>query len=132
MENIPQSRRKFITSLALLLAAGGLLVRYLTPRAPGKRRELVSAARGDVPLNGALVFRNERLVLLRDGDGFSALSLICTHLGCTVTVTEDGLSCPCHGSLFNRQGKVVRGPANIPLVKLELTEQNGTIKVYGS
>jgi Rieske Fe-S protein len=132
MENVPQSRRKFITTLTLLLVSGGLLVRYLTPRTTGKRRVLASAARADVPLNGALVFRNERLALFRDDHGVYALSLICTHLGCTVTVTEDTLSCPCHGSRFNRQGKVELGPATTPLKRLDLDEHDDKIEVYGT
>jgi cytochrome b6-f complex iron-sulfur subunit len=132
MENLPQSRRKFITTLTLLLASGGLLVRYLTPRSSGNRRVLVSAAAADVPPGGALLFRNERLALLRDDSGFYALSLICTHLGCTVIVAGDSLSCPCHGSRFDRQGKVEKGPAIDPLRRLELVEHNGLIRVYGS
>ena len=130
MENLSQSRRKFITTLTLLLASGGLLVRYLTPVTSGKRRVLASAVAADVPPGGALVFRAERLVLMKDGTGFYALSLICTHLGCTVTVTEDALSCPCHGSRFDRQGRVLTGPAGTPLVKLKLAEINGVIEVY--
>ena len=131
MENLSQSRRKFITTLTLLLASGGLLVRYLTPVTSGKRRVLANAVAADVPPGGALVFRAERLVLMKDdGAGFYALSLICTHLGCTVTVTEDALSCPCHGSRFDRQGKVLSGPAGAPLVKLKLAEINGVIEVY--
>jgi Rieske Fe-S protein len=132
MEKLPQSRRKFITTLTGALLFGGLLLRYLTPGISGKRRLLATAAAKDVPLNGALVFRNERLALMRDDSGFYALSLICTHLGCTVTVTEDALACPCHGSRFDRQGKVVQGPANDPLARFELVENNGTIKVYGA
>ena len=132
MENLPQSRRKFVKSLILLLASGGLLVRYLTPRSSGNRRVLASAAAADVPPSGALLFRNERLAIMKDDTGFYALSLICTHLGCTVTVTDDSLSCPCHGSRFDRQGKVEKGPANDPLRRLELVENNGLIKVYGS
>ena len=106
-------------------------MRYLTPRISRKREVLVSVASADVPVNGALLFRNERLALLRDENGFNALSLICTHLGCTVTVTEETLSCPCHGSLFDRRGSVLKGPADKPLEKLELIEHNGMIKVYG-
>ena len=132
MENIPQSRRKFITTLTMLLASGGMLIRYLTPRTPAKRRVLVSAAAADVPPGGALLFRSERVALMKDNAGFYALSLICTHLGCTVVVTEDALSCPCHGSRFDRQGKVLTGPAVKSLVKLELTELTGVIKVFDS
>lgn len=109
MEIISQSRRQFITTLALLLASGGLLLRYLTPRSNKKRQVLVSCASADVPQSGALVFQDERLALLRDHSGLYALSLVCTHLGCTVTVSAHGLACPCHGNLFDRQGMVLKG-----------------------
>jgi cytochrome b6-f complex iron-sulfur subunit len=131
MENVPQSRRKFITTLTLLLASGGLLVRYLTPRTSGKRRVLISAAAADVPQNGALLFRDERLALFRSEGGFYALSLVCTHLGCTVTVTEDALSCPCHGSRFDRQGKVLTGPADRALVRMKVELRGELVEVVG-
>ena len=132
MEKLPQSRRTFLTTLTLLLASGGLLVRYLIPRSTGARRALASAAAADVPPGGALLFRNERLALFRDDTGFYALSLVCTHLGCTVTLTEDALTCPCHGSRFDREGRVLLGPAIEPLKRMELVKQNGQITVYGS
>ena len=43
-----------------------------------------------------------------------AVSLICTHEGCTVALprTSAGtLDCPCHGSRFRTTGQVVQGPA---------------------
>ncbi|MEI7818171.1 MAG: Rieske (2Fe-2S) protein [Desulfuromonadales bacterium] len=131
MENIPQTRRKFITTLTLLLASGVVLVRYLIPRSTGKRRVLVSAAAADVPPGGALLFRNERLALFRDDANYYALSLICTHLGCTVTVTEDALSCPCHGSRFDRHGKVLKGPADRALVRMKVEVREGRVEVVG-
>ena len=131
MENLPQSRRKFLTTLTLLLASGGLLVRYLTPRTIGKRRVLATAAAAEVPPGGALLFRAERLALLRDDAGFYALSLVCTHLGCTVVVTEDALSCPCHGSLFDRQGKVLKGPADRPLGRMKVELRGDRVEVVG-
>lgn len=42
---------------------------------------------------------------------FAALSPICTHLGCTVEIQGDRLVCPCHGSTYDREGRVLRGPA---------------------
>ena len=131
MEKLSQSRRKFITTLTLLLASGGLLLRYLIPRTSGKRQVLASAAAADVPQGGALLFRNERLALFRDDSGFYALSLICSHLGCTVTVTEDSLSCPCHGSRFDRQGKVLTGPADKSLARMKVEERGGRVEVIG-
>ena len=131
MENLPQSRRTFLKALTLLLVSGGLLVRYLTPRSTGKRRVLASAAAADVPLNGALLFRDERMALMKDDSGFYALSLVCTHLGCTVTVTEDALACPCHGSRFDRQGKVLKGPADRALARLTVKVREGIVEVVG-
>ena len=129
MEIISQSRRKFITTLALLLGSGGLLLRYLSPRTSSKRQILVSCARADVPINGALVFQEERLALLRDNSGLYALSLVCTHLGCTVTVSAHELACPCHGSIFDRQGRVLKGPADRPLGRLKVEERGERVEV---
>lgn len=44
--------------------------------------------------------------------GKEAISLTCTHQGCTVTRQADGnFRCPCHGALYDGQGKVKQGPA---------------------
>ena len=129
MENVPQSRRKFITTLALACASLGLLWRYLTPPALRRRKVRARAPKADVPVEGALLFSQERLALLREGDTVYALDLVCTHLGCTVTVTGSGLSCPCHGSRFDRQGKVLQGPADRPLSRLKVEEHTGMIEV---
>ncbi len=131
MEIFSQSRRTFITTLTLLLASGGLLVRYLTPRSNVRRRVLASAALADVPANGALVFRNERVAILKDDSGYYALSLICTHLGCTVTVTPEMLSCPCHGSRFDRQGRVLTGPAERALERMDVELRGQEVVVLG-
>lgn len=50
-------------------------------------------------------------LLVLDGGGFAALSSICTHRGCTVDLGGPGLKCPCHGSQYDREGRVTRGPA---------------------
>ncbi|MDD2851107.1 MAG: Rieske (2Fe-2S) protein [Desulfuromonadaceae bacterium] len=132
MESIPQSRRHFITTIILLAASAGLLWRYLTPSATKRRTALATAARVSVPAEGALVFREQRIALMRTGESFYALSLVCTHLGCTVAVTETGLSCPCHGSRFDQRGLVLQGPADKPLQQYSIEEHNGIIEVYGA
>ncbi len=45
------------------------------------------------------------------------LNAVCTHLGCVVpwNGAENKFICPCHGSQYNSQGKVVRGPAPLSL-----------------
>ena len=48
------------------------------------------------------------------------VSATCTHLGCVPNTIEDGAEgwfCPCHGSVFDVTGRILRGPAatNLPL-----------------
>lgn len=45
------------------------------------------------------------------------LNAVCTHLGCVVpwNANENKFICPCHGSQYNSEGKVVRGPAPLSL-----------------
>ena len=67
------------------------------------------------PGSGALVdVGGRRLAVYRTEDG-SILSLNprCTHLGCTVDWNAAGSTwdCPCHGSRFNADGSVLKGPA---------------------
>ena len=56
-------------------------------------------------------------LLALDGGGFAALSSVCTHRGCTVDIGGPGLACPCHGSQYDREGQVKRGPANRALTR---------------
>ena len=56
-------------------------------------------------------------VLVLDSGGYAALSSICTHRGCTVDLGGPGLACPCHGSQYDREGQVMRGPASRALAR---------------
>ncbi len=53
----------------------------------------------------------ENVCVIATEEGISAVSLVCTHLGCIVKRAEDGFDCPCHGSKFGSDGEVVAGPA---------------------
>ncbi|GAA0594728.1 FAD-dependent oxidoreductase [Streptomyces crystallinus] len=71
------------------------------------------------PDSGAVVrVDGERCAVYRDEKGEAhAVSARCTHLGCLVSFNsaERTWECPCHGSRFDTDGKVVQGPATRPL-----------------
>jgi Rieske Fe-S protein len=49
----------------------------------------------------------------KQNNEFTALEMICTHNGCPIELTTSNkFKCPCHGSLFDEEGKVTSGPAN--------------------
>ncbi|NMB43990.1 MAG: Rieske 2Fe-2S domain-containing protein, partial [Clostridiales bacterium] len=48
----------------------------------------------------------------KEGKVFSIIPK-CTHLGCELTWNQDELSwdCPCHGSRFDYEGRLISNPA---------------------
>ncbi|MCL1469962.1 FAD-dependent oxidoreductase [Argonema antarcticum] len=55
-----------------------------------------------------------------------AISLSCTHQGCTVKRQADGeFHCPCHGAVFDADGKVVKGPAERDLPRYKILQRQG-------
>lgn len=62
--------------------------------------------------------KSKALLLIRDKkDTVKAIDATCTHEGCAVEYNSKAkkIKCPCHGSEFNLDGKVLKGPAAKPL-----------------
>ncbi|GHB19700.1 iron-sulfur-binding protein [Streptomyces viridiviolaceus] len=76
------------------------------------------------PGEGAVVrVGGDRLAVHRDDAGtLHAVSPRCTHLGCLVSfnAAERAWECPCHGSRFDTDGKVIEGPATKPLERRDI------------
>ncbi|MGB3536176.1 MAG: FAD-dependent oxidoreductase [Microcoleaceae cyanobacterium] len=52
-----------------------------------------------------------------------AISLKCTHQGCTVHLAEDGqFHCPCHGAVYDSKGHVISGPAQRDLDRFKVIQ----------
>lgn len=72
----------------------------------------------------------------RDAKGLYAMTLTCTHAGCNMAqdgnVSSSGIFCSCHGSQFDANGAVTRGPAHADLEHFAVTvDASGTITVHG-
>lgn len=124
------TRRDFLklASRGLLAASGlfgvGMLVRLLGFQTePPPQNEFNLGMAQDYPVGSRTLIAEVPALLIRSEAGFSALSLTCTHLGCTLEQEKDGFACPCHGSRFDAEGHVLRGPAVKTLVALRV-EQN--------
>jgi glycine/D-amino acid oxidase-like deaminating enzyme/nitrite reductase/ring-hydroxylating ferredoxin subunit len=67
------------------------------------------------PGTGAVIRRGlTKVAVYRDSSNqLHELSAVCTHLGCIVAwnALEQSWDCPCHGSRFSPDGKVLNGPA---------------------
>jgi cytochrome b6-f complex iron-sulfur subunit len=119
------SRRNFVRNAALgavlivvaQLTAG--FVRFFWPNKTGAFGSVLTVPASDVPDVGAQPFRYTpgKFFLVQNEDGLLAIYWRCTHLGCTVpwVESEDRFHCPCHGSIFFKDGVKESGPAPTPL-----------------
>ena len=132
------SRRNFLKTAGqgLLAASGvlglGILARFLSyPAEAPAPTEFDLGPAADYAPGSQTLLPQVPAMLVRSDTGFTALSLTCTHLGCTLEAGLDGYACPCHGSHFDARGQVVRGPASKPLAALRVeTTPDGNLKLY--
>jgi nitrite reductase/ring-hydroxylating ferredoxin subunit len=125
LRNLPRRslfRAVFWLCVAPLAAAFGILVdrHERTSRHP-RRVELPN------DLGEGITFVDE-VIVSRRGGATLVFAARCTHLGCRITGSSEGLLvCPCHGSKFRADGSVASGPAARPLerLRLETDEQTG-------
>lgn len=62
-----------------------------------------------------------------------AIGTTCTHLGCTVAwkAEQNRFVCPCHGSQYDNQGRVVHGPARRDLGVLTVVVKQNQVRLVG-
>ena len=139
-----KDRREFLVKLGI-----GAGVVGIGTQAAASLRSLLPNVSYDAPTtvklglpsefpDGMKFLPEERLFVFREGKVFHAVSAVCTHLGCTVraealpqpeTMEVGGaplrvthrFACPCHGSKYTGDGKVVSGPAPKALAWYHLT-----------
>jgi Rieske Fe-S protein len=131
-------RRRFLGLLGsgalgiAVLGTGITTVRFLEPNVfyEADTRFVVGRPE-DIAVGTVLVLARQKVYVIRNEDGFYALSSVCTHLGCITRheAAEGGFFCPCHGSRFRLDGAVRAGPAPRPLPHVELTIERGHLVV---
>ncbi|KAG1678308.1 hypothetical protein FOA52_013929 [Chlamydomonas sp. UWO 241] len=86
---------------------------------------------GDHSLTQGLKGDPTYLVVNETGIENFGINAVCTHLGCVVpwVGAENKFKCPCHGSQYNNQGKVIRGPAplSLALAHITINDSDGVI-----
>ena len=84
----------------------------------------------DYPPGTRIAREAERICIVREGNKLAAISTTCTHLGCSVAISDTGFACPCHGSRYDQDGTVTGGPAPKPLPWFQvIVAPNGEIEV---
>jgi len=138
--NISSFRRDFLKlltnvffGLSGLLGLGGLFRFFSFQPDPGPPTEFDLGLSGLYSEDFPVIRPDIPAIIKRTTEGVIAISLVCTHLGCTVEESEngDGFTCPCHGSRYNKNGVLLKGPAtkNLPHYRIE-EQADGTLKLY--
>lgn len=83
-----------------------------------------------LPLTSNIVSFYRDFLVIHQKQKVKVLSSHCTHLGCIINKVENGkLICPCHGSEFDLDGDVVKGPAYKPLPSYPFEEDKNTRQI---
>lgn len=117
-------RRDFLNEIAAaalgIAAVGGVVVtsRYLSPNVLFEPPTSFRIGTPDnFAANSVTYIADQQVYIVSAAVGFSAVSAVCTHLGCITQWKPelDRIACPCHGSKFDKNGMVMNGPAPRPL-----------------
>ncbi|GIV54526.1 MAG: hypothetical protein KatS3mg039_1044 [Candidatus Kapaibacterium sp.] len=114
----------------------GWLMAALLRQEPLRRaqfRKVAACTETELRSSGLLHMEiNRRPIVMRaHGQDILALDLRCTHGNCIVRYepAAEQFFCPCHGGVFDAEGKVVSGPPPAPLSRVPLRRENGIVYV---
>jgi menaquinol-cytochrome c reductase iron-sulfur subunit len=86
---------------------------------------------GDAGLSTAYVRRGNPALRGERHDEFVAISTRCCHAGCPVRWVNaaERFVCPCHGGVYDFEGKVVGGPPVRPLDRFDTRVRSGQVQI---
>jgi Rieske Fe-S protein len=126
------TRRRFLEMVggAAALAVGGC-----SAASPGAFGDVAAGTASALPVGTVRPVSGEPVCVARDAKGVYAMTLTCTHQGCDLSqgsVSAEGIRCPCHGSTFDANGDVTRGPATSPLAHFAVSiDPGGNLTIHG-
>jgi cytochrome b6-f complex iron-sulfur subunit len=145
------TRRTFCTraaTLAVFGAVGAILQSCSSPTSPGNVPALptisgtrvtggitvtIDAASALSPVGNAALVQTpigDFLVAHTAQNSFIALNATCTHQTCTITgFANQNYVCPCHGSTFDVNGRVLGGPAPAALHQYPTQFASGVLTI---
>ncbi len=126
------TRRAFLNAAVATVVATGCT----NALGPGAFGDVSAGNAGSLNVGDLKALANVPACVGRDARGVYAMTLVCTHQGCDMsvdgTVSSSGIYCGCHGSMFDVDGAVIRGPANAPLEHFAVsTDVQGNLTVHG-
>lgn len=130
MDEETKVSRRSVLHMALLGVAAACILSFIRPiiKYLSSNEDQLSSplVRYQQQLNVGSDWKNitgTRVWVKRDELGYMAILATCTHLGCEVRFYPDKKvwRCPCHGSIYNSDGRPISGPAQKTLSHLAVT-----------
>ena len=123
MSRNPIDRRRFLGFLGWFASLGTLTgiswasMRFMIPNILYEPAKAFKIGRPQDFPEGVNFLPEKRIFVVRNGNAYKVCSAVCTHMGCTPNWigVKKAWECPCHGSIFDEKGVVVKGPAPDPL-----------------
>jgi len=136
------SRRVFVTAgvaaagACYAAALGYPVFQYLAAaaqkaEAEASVKEVILSDVDKLPANASLIFKfggHPALLIHHPDNSWTALSAVCTHLGCTVQYdpAQTRIACACHGGIYNAvTGANISGPPPKPLALFHVVVAEG-------
>jgi len=114
---------KVVGGVGAVVAASTVypIVKYIIP--PAKKVTIVDELNvgkaSEVPAGKGKIyqFNEDKVIVVNSGGTLTAVSAVCTHLGCLVNWVDgdNEYFCPCHGAKYTRSGEIISGPQPLPL-----------------
>ena len=128
-------RRRFLEGMAASfggVAFAGMLAPIAFYLAPSEKKQagaggpVLAAKAEDIKVNEAkaVMMGSVPVLVIHTAAGWVALKATCPHLGCVVKWESEkqGISCPCHGAIFDTRGQVLSGPSPAPLPQVTVKQ----------